>query len=327
MLLMAPAIRAQLGETLQVGAIDFFGAQGMDTAPIVAKLPIHSGDTIKMAELEQFLNAISAETLAVTGKTSTDVGIACCDSPNRPDFYVGLQGNSYKPLNHTVMPSGDAKLLPEAATLYGRDMELVQESIQRGMGEDDSQGYALSKYPAARDLQLQMRAFALAHTGEIERVLREAKDVEQRRVSAMLLGYAERSAAQVAALAAASDDEDSEVRNNAIRALVVLASGGPLKDLDARPFIALLFSGSWTDRNKSSFLLEKLTAGRDLALLAQLRKQAMGPLIDGARWTSKDHAFPFLEILGRIGGIDDARLAKLISTGATDQIIAAAESH
>lgn len=313
---------------MQVGAIDFFGAQGMDTAPILAKLPIHSGDTIKMAELDRLLDAMNAEMLAATGKTPTDMNFVCCDSPNRPDFYIGLQGNSYKPLNHTLMPSGDAKLLPEAVTLYGRDMELLQESIQRGVGgEDDSKGYTLSNYPAARDLQLQMRVFAMAHTGEIERVLREAKDVGQRRASAMLLGYAERSTAQVAALAAASNDEDSEVRNNAIRALIVLASGGPLKDLDARPFIALQFSGSWTDRNKSSFLLEKLTAGRDPALLVQLRKQAMGPLIDGARWTSKDHAFPFLEILGRIGGIDDARLAKLISTGATDQIIAAAESH
>jgi hypothetical protein len=63
-------------------------------------------------------------------------------------------------------------------------------------------------------------------------------------------------ATQVKALAQAVADPDDEDRNNAVRALPVLSAArntGPLL-IDPQPFITLLFSGKWTDRNKGSIL-------------------------------------------------------------------------
>jgi hypothetical protein len=53
------------------------------------------------------------------------------------------------------------------------------------------------------------------------------------------------------------------------------------------PFIDLLNSIEWTDRNKSSFALEMLTESRDPALLLDLRARALRSLIEMARWKSE----------------------------------------
>ena len=323
---LVPRVCGQIPETLKVGAVDFFGAQGTDTALLVAKLPIHSGQTIKTATMEGTLDTIRDVGLAVTGLKVTDVDVVCCDAPERVDFYIGLAGGSYRALTAAAAPTGEVRLSPEEMALYQRDLDLMMEGIQHGSaGEDDSKGYALSKYPAAQQVQIAMRAYAVGHAGEIERVLKEAKEAGQRQAAAMLLGYGERSAGQVAALVAAANDADAEVRNNALRALWTLAAGGPLQGLQAQALIAMLYSGTWSDRNKVSLLLERLTETRDAALLDELRREAMGPLLDGARWHSVGHAEPFLWILGRMGKIDEARLGKMVEAGERDAIISAAE--
>jgi hypothetical protein len=94
------------------------------------------------------------------------------------------------------------------------------------------------------------------------------------------------------------------------------------------PFIGLLNSLVWTDRNKSSLALMELTANRDAALLAKLRGKAMEPLVEMARWRNEGHATPALLILGRIAGwTDDAVLAASRADQREDVIQAALESH
>jgi hypothetical protein len=314
-------------KTLKVGAIDFFGAQGMDTTPVLKALPIHSGDVIQTDGMKETMEQVRVAAAAATGMVATKVEVVCCDAPETVDFYIGLEGRSYKPIKHGAIPTGNDALDPAVLSLYKRDMDLVLESIQHGeSSEDDSQGYALTKYPKAHAVQLLMREYAVGHTAEIVRVLRGSKDAEQRQASSMLLGYSDRSAEQVAALTAAVEDEDSEVRNNATRAIEVMLDAGPIKGLDATPFIAMLWSGNWSDRNKASLLLDRLTAGRDPALLRQLQG-AVAPLEDGARWHSLGHAWPFLDILGRVGGLDDAKLKALEKADARDEIIAAAKNQ
>ncbi|MGA8939901.1 MAG: hypothetical protein WB439_12130 [Acidobacteriaceae bacterium] len=327
-LFVPPMVRAQRPETLKVGAIDFFGVHGTDTAPLLAKLPIHTGQTVEGAKMHQLLDQIRSVGFAVTGMKVTDVNVVCCDTPNTWDFYIGLAGRSYRPLVVAAAPTGDVRLPANGLALYQGDMGLLLEAIQHGAaGENDLKGYALSKYAPMHKVELAMREYAVRNTERIEQVLKQSGDAQQRRAAATLLGYGERSAAQVAALSGAMDDADGEVRNNATRALEVLAAAGPLQGLNAEPLIAMLYSGSWTDRNKVSLLLERLTESHDAALLEALRKQAMGPLIDGARWHSWGHASPFLFVLGRIGNIDETRLAKMVIASKKDEIIAAAEKQ
>ena len=82
-----------------------------------------------------------------------------------------------------------------------------------------------------------------------------------------------------------------------------------------------LRSGSWLDHNKASLLLVALTKSRDPKLLTLLRTDALDSLVEMARWRSIGHAEAALSILGRIAGIDEDSLDKLIEAGQADTII------
>ena len=85
-----------------------------------------------------------------------------------------------------------------------------------------------------------------------------------------------------------------------MRALEVLASAKPnlAHGIPSEPFIRLLRSGAWSDHNKASLLLVALTKSRDPKVLAQLRAEALDPLMEMARWRSVGHAEAALSILG-----------------------------
>ena len=72
--------------------------------------------------------------------------------------------------------------------------------------------------------------------------------------------------------------------------------------MNLKPLVDLLYSGTWTDRKKASWLIANLTDGqRDSKMLGQLRKTAMPPLVEGAKWDPA-HAGFFLTILGGLAG-------------------------
>ncbi|MGA3043977.1 MAG: hypothetical protein ABSF54_24650, partial [Bryobacteraceae bacterium] len=78
---------------------------------------------------------------------------------------------------------------------------------------------------------------------------------------------------QILALVGAARDPDDEVRNNATRALGVLvrSNGALATEIPADTFIAMLNSGTWTDRNKGASLLMELTSARTPDLLTKIR--------------------------------------------------------
>lgn len=138
-----------------------------------------------------------------------------------------------------------------------------------------------------------------------------------------MLGYARQSDQQIDALVRASLDADDGVRNDAVRALEVLAGAKPnlAQRIPPEPFVRLLRSGAWSDHNKASLLLLALTKSRDLRVLAPLRSEALDPLVEMARWHNMGHAEAALSILGRIAGVDEDTLNKLIDAGQADTII------
>lgn len=92
-----------------------------------------------------------------------------------------------------------------------------------------------------------------------------------------------------------------------------MAQAGPAvaSQIPADTFIDMLWSGVWSDRNKASALFWMLTASRDQQLLARLRAEASDALVEIARWDA-DHSVPARLILGRIAGIPDAELFKMV---------------
>ena len=213
--------------------------------------------------------------------------------------------------------------------LYDEWVKAFTKAVEQGDAlEDDSKGYAVAHDAAVSKIEMEMRAWAADKEPELIDVLEHAKDTKQRVAAAELLGYADRSRRQIQALTNAAEDENAEVRNNAVRALGVLAAAGRgvRIEVNLKPLVDLLYSGTWTDRNKASWLIANLTDGqRDAKMLGQLRKTAMPPLVEGAKWDAA-HAGFFLTILGRIGGIPEKKLEGMVAAGESGEIIAAAEA-
>jgi hypothetical protein len=127
----------------------------------------------------------------------------------------------------------------------------------------------------------------------------------------------------------AISDPSSGVRNDAMRALLVFTRMTPAPNrtvprVPYEPFVAMLNSLAWTDRNKSSYALLQLTQGRDPQLLAMLKRDAMISLAQIARWKSDGHAFPAFVILGRLAGYTDEQANAAFRSHDKEPIIVAA---
>lgn len=311
-LFFAPAaIHSQ--ETLPpVGQINFFGYGGIDVHAVELALPIKLGDVIKLDSLGSTQHLIEQRIKSVAGHEPSNVDFVCCDVNQHLLIYIGLAGETSHAPPFYPAPTGVHQLESVALDLYRQDLDALMPAIQRGAsGEDDSTGYALSTDAALRKIQLAIRAYAVDRGAEFEAVLRDSGDQKQRLTAAALLGYARRSPEQIKALIDAMLDPNSEVRNNAVRALVVLTSvkDVPRVQVDVKPLAALLNSGVWSDRNKASLLLDQLTATRDPVMLHTLRETAFEALIEGANWHGDaGHSDAFVILLGRLANVPENRI-------------------
>lgn len=289
-------------QPFQVGAINYFGYGGLPLEKVRSVIPLHTGDTLSYATFSK--KPIIDAVRGVTGKAPTDVAIIYCDDSRRLQIFIGLAGSTSRPVPVRTITPTNARLDDAGVQLYEREMEALMYSVSHGSAEeDDSQGYMVSKDPSLRAVNLAMRAYAVKHERQIRDALETADDVGQRRAAAALMGYVERSQAQADALSEAMEDPDDEVRNNAVRALAVLSSvaGGARLQINIKPLINLLYSGEWTDRNKAGFLLVQMTKSRDPQMLDTLKREAMGPLVEGASWKDDPgHSSSFRILVERI---------------------------
>jgi hypothetical protein len=316
----------------RIGEIEFYGYAGLDLDRVRAALPLHEGDDFPHSD-SALLDTIARIRLAITnviGRAPTDVALVCCDAQGMQMIYIGLPGNSMRNVTYNPPPKGAARFPVRVVILYQQTMEAWSKAVRNGSSKEDySKGYALSTDPELRAKQLATREYATSHERLVLRVLVSSRDADQRIAAAHILGYARQSKEQIEALVKAGSDADETVRNNAIRALKVLAQSNPrvAARIPAKPFIARLNSSSWTDRNKAGFLLAELSKRGDPKLLSQLRSQALTSLIEMARWRSGGHAGSARILLGRIAGIEETLLQQLVAAGQVEQIINAAQGN
>lgn len=357
LIIIAPiCVSGQQMPAIKIGEIEFFGIGNpeMRTADsgsrnksrnrnftseqlreLIRALPVKEGEEFRFESGDATLAAIKRAVRRTTGREATDVNFVCCDDRGEAMIFIGLPGPAYRPVQYNPAPARfqkrqkarDRASLPlEIVRLAERAGALASDAAQNEPREDRSKGYALSLYPPMREVQTRMREYALRNGPLLRRVVSTAANAKQSRAAAYALGYADLSDAQLVALAKAARDSDSAVRNDATRALGVLAQSNPgvAARIPAAGFVDMLSSGSWSDRNKSTFLLSVLTARRDPALLSLLRRLALEALIEMTRWRNTGHAHDARMILGRVAGIEETRLRKLASEGKVDEIIKAA---
>jgi hypothetical protein len=313
----------------RIGDIEFFGYKGIDLAKVRAALPIHTGDIFSRNLSEDLRDRVKQAIAKTIGKPPTEVGMTCCDEDGRVLIFIGLPGDSSKQFEYRPVGTGQEGFSSEAMSLFKRLDEAYFAAVQKGgdaASEDDSRGYALSKDPAARALELELREWALTHEQKILQVLENSSAARRRQVASQALGYVKQSDEQIAALVRASADPDDTVRNNATRALGVLVSSNHALAAKIQPdtFIAMLNSGVWSDRNKGAMLLNAMTTERNPQLLAKLRSEAIDSLIEMARWRRPSHAGFARTLLGRVAGIPEDRLTELVWKGPVESIVAAA---
>ena len=255
----------------------------------------------------------------------------CCDG-GRAIVYVGIEERSAATMRFRAEPQGGMRLAADIVRAGEEGVNALRLAVLRGdTGDDWSRGYSLADDPAVRAVQERFVLYAARDLPELRRILRSSSDAAHRALAAQVLGYAADKPAVVEDLVYGMSDPSDEVRNNAMRTLMAFAETRPgtasaIPRVPAQPFIDLLGSPVWSDRNKASLALMALSAARDPELLAALREQALAPLVEMVRWKSDGHAQPAFFILGRIARYSDEATYDLWNRGGRETIIDAARS-
>ena len=324
---VAPGLDAQ---EITIGIVDFYGLRRVSEADARRALAIKEGDTLSLGGGKPLSISESVRRLErVPGVTTARLQLVCCED-GRAIVYVGIEESGAAALRFRDAPRGSVQLVPDVIQAVADLKTALGAAVRRGdNGEDDSQGHALAHDPASRAIQLRFVDFAKRDLALLRRVLRDASDEKHRAAAAEVLGYAPDKQAGVPDLLRAVLDPSESVRNDAMRALLVFARaetlpGTPRIHVPAEPFIDLLNSPTWTDRNKSSAAVEQLTDTGDPAVLADVRRRALPSLVEMARWKSDGHAAAALTVLARLAGASETDAWSALRDGTREALIAAA---
>jgi hypothetical protein len=304
-----------------IGIIDFFGLRTVTKQQILDKLPLKVGDPIPS---EKTVDEIVKQLKTIPDVADATLDFPCCDEKyGKTILYVGIREKNSPKLIFRKAPNGSIRL---PAGIISLDEEftkaLIAAVIKGEASEDDSQGHSLINNAEARAVQLKFTDVARAQLPVLRSVLRRSSSAEHRALAVEVIAYSKDKAAIVGDLVYAMGDPSEKVRNNATRALAVLArysqkNPGKRLSIPYGPFIDLLNSVSWTDRNKSSMALFSLTESRNPALLSLLEKRTYWALREMARWQSDGHALAPFIVLGRIFGLADRDLFEAMRDGSS----------
>lgn len=314
------------GQTFQIGIIDLFGLNKVDQRQVRNALTFKERDTITLGDNERpaVFKASEDRLSKLPGVVRTQINAVCCES-GRVLVYVGIQERGAPNLQFRAAPKGSGRL-PADLINAGKDFaNAMSAAVARGdAAEDRSKGHSLMHDPATRAIQENFITLANRDLPLLRRVLRNSSDAGHRALAAQLLGYASDKQAVVDELVHGMSDPDEQVRNNSMRALLVFAEAASTIRVPAEPFVRFLHSLVWSDKNKAAGALNAITSKRDPKVLSELRKSAIGPLAEMARWKSTGHAQPAFMILARIAGYADDAALKMWDAGNRETVISAA---
>lgn len=329
MTIIGPLASAQ---EFRIGVIDFYGLERLSPEELRPLLAIAEGDPISFDDENWGAPFVQTQQQLsnVAGVFRAHVnGFVCC-TDGKADVFIGIEERGARRWHFRKPPGGTVRLPPDVVASGAEFTDASTVAMERGdFGEDRSEGHSLAHAPELRRVQLQFVEHARRHLDILREALREDADADERALAAQVIAYTSDKQAVVADLVRAIRDPYEHVRNNAMRALAVFtekapSNGVPAIEVPYEPFVALLGSPIWTDRNKSLFALESLSVARDPKLLRLLRREALAPLSEMARWKAPGRTVPPSKILGRMAGYSEDEIASAIEQGRQNELIASA---
>ncbi|HEU0113007.1 MAG TPA: hypothetical protein VFQ73_19180 [Flavisolibacter sp.] len=299
-------------QSTKISVVEVYGNRKTGSDRILSYINTTVGDSINPASFET--GSIIAVLKTIPGIKQVTVNPVCCDAENAYTVYIGISESDSTILKYRPTPGQNIRLSNEIIESYKNFNQQVRAAALKGeSSEDYFEGYSLLTYQAARKEQSNFIVFAQEKFKELEKVLKYSKHAEHRAAAAQIIAYSAKKKLVAENLLYAIKDPDENVRNNATRAIGVLAaylSESPETKIaiPAAPFIDMLNSVSWTDRNKGAMVLAELTRGKNKDVLEQIKKQALPSVIEMARWKNRGHAFFSFIILCRMAGKDESSM-------------------
>ena len=309
LLLYTQGIQAQEPVFPPLGTIDFYGLQTISESEVRGILPIGEGHDFA-ADLPDPA-VIGNDMTKALGVARVELNLVCCTEAGLSQLYVGVQEGEQARSLYFPAPIGDVELPRSIVENFEVFLDRMMESVLSGdASEDRSQGHALAESDAVRRTQETFLDHAEQHLSLLTEVLTSSSKARHRAIAAHVLGYASNKAGIAPVLASAVLDPDEGVRNCATRSLAVIAQFANTHPdrgivISPDPFIDMLNSIVWSDRNKALGVLVALTETREARLLEQLRTNALDSLTEMCAWKHWGHAEPACSILRRIVGLPD----------------------
>ena len=292
-------------QSSEIATIDFYGIRSVSEDKVRQSLGLVVGDSVP-DDTEPILERLRR----IPGVEQATLDSICCVDGKR-SLFIGIEETGAERPELRARPEEDLRLPPEFARIYHEEQARGEAAAQEGRAGDDwSQGHSLSEDPDVRALQLKFVELSGKHLQTLRRVLALSRHDEDRRVAAAAIAYAADKKAILPDLVQAARDPDEDVRNNAMRAIAVMvayAQDHPELgiEIDYTPFVEMLTSPIWSDRNKALAIIRPLASGGDQALLRTLREEAFDSLLEMARWQSPGHASWAFFVLGHVLGLNE----------------------
>lgn len=309
----------------KVSYIEVFGNNKISYQDVIKKLEIKENDSLNLEQLVPKLPLIKSQLGAVAG----DMALICCDDSGNYMLFLGLAEDSSFTIQYRGKPVEDIRLPKQLAEDYELFMSKLSEAVHKGQAsEDRSKGHALSNFEPLREIQSRFESYADKNLDILRRVLKQSRYDEERIAAAHIIAYVADKKKVIDDLLYAVQDPEETVRNNAARALALIAGYAADNskreiDIPAEPFIKMLNSHVWTDRNKALAVLDPLTSNRDPLIIGSLKKSVTTALVQMSKWRSKGHSVMAFIILTRLAGMDDKTIFEkwqTITPGQIDEI-------
>ncbi|HSJ64672.1 MAG TPA: hypothetical protein VK922_12330 [Gemmatimonadaceae bacterium] len=303
-----------------IGAVEVHGARGIAAADVRSALGLAVGDRVPDGG-----QAVRARLERLPGVAEASVEVVCCEQ-GRSIVYAGIRERAAPAPRFAPPPDGIVTLPDDVVNAEAEFTAALQEAVQRGQAEEDhSAGHALMAYGPARAVQLRFVALAQHYEEQLRAVLAMSRFPLQRALAAQVLAYLPDKRRVVDLLGPALGDPSPEVRNDAARALWIVAEYARLDaalraGIPVDRLVTMMQSVHWTDRNKASLVLMALTSARDTAMLATLDATLRAELEEMAWWRTQ-HALPAFVILGRIRGLSDDEIFAAWTAGERERVL------